>query len=88
VISKAPINAFSATLGTRTNRTRHSLLGHEALQNEAGKVAARLEGLVSKLRDRPYRGGRSKHWIKVENRTHEPFDRVQKAHQRDETIYP
>jgi ATP-dependent DNA ligase len=27
-----------------------------------------LEGLVSKHRDRPYRGGRQKHWIKVENR--------------------
>jgi bifunctional non-homologous end joining protein LigD len=24
-----------------------------------------LEGLVSKHRDRPYRGGRSKHWIKI-----------------------
>ncbi|MGY3407304.1 hypothetical protein ACVWZV_003417 [Bradyrhizobium sp. GM5.1] len=27
-----------------------------------------LEGLVSKHRDRPYRGGRQKHWIKVKNR--------------------
>ena len=26
-----------------------------------------LEGLVSKHRDRPYRGGRQKHWIKVKN---------------------
>jgi bifunctional non-homologous end joining protein LigD len=26
-----------------------------------------LEGLVSKHRDRPYRGGRSPHWIKVKN---------------------
>jgi hypothetical protein len=24
-----------------------------------------LEGLVSKHRDRPYQGGRSKHWLKV-----------------------
>lgn len=29
-----------------------------------------LEGLVSKRRDRPYQGGRSKHWIKVKNRKH------------------
>jgi len=29
-----------------------------------------LEGLVSKHRDRPYRSGRSPHWIKVKNRTH------------------
>ncbi|MGY3149246.1 ATP-dependent DNA ligase [Bradyrhizobium sp. USDA 3397] len=29
-----------------------------------------LEGLVSKYRDRPYRGGRQKFWIKVKNRSH------------------
>ncbi|WP_439361132.1 hypothetical protein [Bradyrhizobium sp. DASA03007] len=29
-----------------------------------------LEGLVSKHRDRPYRGGRQKHWIKVKVLTH------------------
>jgi ATP-dependent DNA ligase len=29
-----------------------------------------LEDLVSKYRDRPYRGGRCKHWIKVKNREH------------------
>jgi ATP-dependent DNA ligase len=29
-----------------------------------------LEGLVSKRRDRPYQGGRAKHWIKVKNRKH------------------
>src|SRR5262252_9422394 len=35
-----------------------------------------LEGLVSKRRDRPYQGGRSKHWIKIKNRNHPGFDRV------------
>jgi bifunctional non-homologous end joining protein LigD len=35
-----------------------------------------LEGLVSKQRDRPYRGGRSKHWIKVKNRKHPAMERV------------
>jgi ATP-dependent DNA ligase len=39
-----------------------------------------LEGLVSKHRDRPYQAGRSKHWIKVKNREHQAFDRVQEAH--------
>ena len=29
-----------------------------------------LEGLVSKRRDRPYRGGPSKDWVKVKNRKH------------------
>jgi ATP-dependent DNA ligase len=35
-----------------------------------------LEGLVSKHRDRPYRGGRQKHWIKVKNRRHPAMSRV------------
>jgi bifunctional non-homologous end joining protein LigD len=34
-----------------------------------------LEGLVSK-QDRPYRGGRQKHWIKVKNRKHPAMNRV------------
>jgi bifunctional non-homologous end joining protein LigD len=35
-----------------------------------------LEGLVSKRRDRPYQAGRSKHWVKVKNRTHPAMQRV------------
>jgi hypothetical protein len=38
-----------------------------------------LEGLVSKRSDRPYRGGRSPHWIKVKNRAHHAFNRVKQA---------
>jgi bifunctional non-homologous end joining protein LigD len=34
-----------------------------------------LEGLVSKRRDRPYRGGRSPDWIKVKNRKHPAMER-------------
>ena len=34
-----------------------------------------LEGLVSKCRDRPYQGGRSKHWFKVKNRAHPAIGR-------------
>ena len=34
-----------------------------------------LEGLVSKHRDRPYRSGRRKYWIKVKNRQHPAMDR-------------
>ena len=41
-----------------------------------------LEGLVSKRRDRPYQAGRSKYWIKIKNRKHHAFDRVQEAHRR------
>ncbi len=35
-----------------------------------------LEGLVSKRRDQPYRGGPSKDWIKVKNRKHPAMSRV------------
>jgi bifunctional non-homologous end joining protein LigD len=38
-----------------------------------------LEGLVSKRSDRPYRGGRSPHWIKVKNRQHHAFERVRES---------
>lgn len=34
-----------------------------------------LEGLVSKHRERPYRGGRQKFWIKVKNRSHPAMER-------------
>ena len=38
-----------------------------------------LEGLVSKRRDRPYRGGRSKYWVKVKNRKHPAMQRVMES---------
>jgi bifunctional non-homologous end joining protein LigD len=38
-----------------------------------------LEGLVSKHRDRPYQGGRSKFWVKCKNRKHPAMDRVMEA---------
>ena len=34
-----------------------------------------LEELVSKHRDRPYRPGRSPHWVKVKNRSHPAMSR-------------
>jgi ATP-dependent DNA ligase len=42
------------------------------------KAACRmgLEGLVSKQLYRPYQSGRSKHWVKVKNRTHPAMSRV------------
>jgi bifunctional non-homologous end joining protein LigD len=38
-----------------------------------------LEGLVSKRRDRPNQAGRSKHRIKVKNRTHPAINRAMSA---------
>ncbi|UWU77859.1 hypothetical protein N2603_05155 [Bradyrhizobium huanghuaihaiense] len=40
----------------------------------------RLEGIVSKRRDRRYGAGRSKDWIKIKNRTHPAFTRVVDAY--------
>jgi hypothetical protein len=39
----------------------------------------RLEGLVSKRRNRPYQAGRSKHWVKMKNRKHPAMSRVKGA---------
>jgi bifunctional non-homologous end joining protein LigD len=38
-----------------------------------------LEGLVSKHRDRSYRGGRSPNWVKVKNCTHPAMQRVKET---------
>ena len=38
-----------------------------------------LEGLVSKHRESPYRGGRIDRWVKVKNRQHPAFSRVMDA---------
>ena len=38
-----------------------------------------LEGIVSKRRDRPYKAGRSKHWVKMKNRQHSAMSRVMEA---------
>jgi bifunctional non-homologous end joining protein LigD len=38
-----------------------------------------LEGLVSKHRDKPYRGGRQKHWLKVKNRKHPAMVRAMES---------
>jgi bifunctional non-homologous end joining protein LigD len=35
-----------------------------------------LEGLVSKHRERAYRGGRCDHWVKVKNRKHPAYSHV------------
>jgi ATP-dependent DNA ligase len=41
-----------------------------------------LEGLVSKRRDRPYRTGRSRDWIKIKNRRHPAMARVKYSSSR------
>ena len=38
-----------------------------------------VEAALKKRSDRPHRGGRSKDWIKVKNRTHPAMERVMEA---------
>jgi bifunctional non-homologous end joining protein LigD len=41
-----------------------------------GFAACRMGLEGSKHLDRPYRGGRQKHWVKVKNRKHPAMERV------------
>ena len=41
------------------------------------KAACSLEGIESKRADRPYRAGRPKDWVKIKNRKHPAYRRVQ-----------
>jgi hypothetical protein len=59
-----------ATIGGRFNSERSSSW------TIPSRLPDGLEGLVSKHRDRPYRAGRSPHWVKVKNRQHHAFSRV------------
>jgi bifunctional non-homologous end joining protein LigD len=53
-----------------------------ALYRKACEVG--LEGMVSKRRDRPYRGGRCPYWIKVKNPKHPSVKRVKDAFSFDQ----
>jgi ATP-dependent DNA ligase len=83
-----PLSMRKANLARLLARRPEGIFISEFEQGEIGPDLFRkacefgLEGLVSKHRDRPYQAGRSKHWIKVKNRKHHAFDRVQEAHRR------
>ena len=66
--------ALVLQIGTRCDATRSSAAIGPDLFRAACNMG--LEGLVSKRRDRPYRGGRSKDWVKVKNRQHPAMERV------------
>jgi bifunctional non-homologous end joining protein LigD len=71
-----PLSMRKANLARLLARRPDGIFLSEFEQGEIGPDLFRkacefgLEGLVSKHRDRPYRGGRQKHWIKVKNRKH------------------
>ncbi|RZN10334.1 DNA ligase [Bradyrhizobium genosp. SA-3] len=67
----------AAALGARPDGISVAPFERGEIGSDLFRAACRmgLEGLVSKHRDRPYRGGRQKHWIKVKNRSHPAMDR-------------
>jgi bifunctional non-homologous end joining protein LigD len=80
-----PLSMRKANLARLLARRADGIFMSEFEQGEIGPDLFRkacefgLEGLVSKHCDRPYRGGRSKHWIKVKNRKHSAMSRVMEA---------
>ena len=77
-----PLSMRKANLARLLARRPDGIFLSEFEQGEIGpdlfRAACRmgLEELVSKHRNRPYRGGRQMHWIKVKNRSHPAMDRV------------
>ena len=73
---------FPGSLAGRTYRRVNGIFLADFEQAEIGPDQFRhaclmgLEGLVSKHKDRPYRAGRSPHWVKVKNRQHPAMERV------------
>jgi ATP-dependent DNA ligase len=72
------ILARTAAIGKSARSSLDLIEGRSAIPFRAACNMG-LEGLVSKRADRPYRGRRSKDWIKVKNRGHHAFDRVARA---------
>jgi bifunctional non-homologous end joining protein LigD len=76
-----PLSMRKANLARLLARRPDGIFLSEFEQGEIGPDLFRkacefgFEGLVSKHRDRSYRGGRQKHWIKVKNRKHPAMSR-------------
>jgi ATP-dependent DNA ligase len=81
-LRKLPLSMRKTNLARLLARRPDGIFVNPFEQGEIGpdlfRAACRLEleGLVSKHSDRPYQGGRSKHWIKVKNRKHPAMERV------------
>ncbi len=81
-IRKLPLSPRKANLARLLARRVDGIFVSDFEQGEIGPdlfrhaCLLRLEGLVSKLKDRPYRPGRSPNWVKNKNRTHPAFSRV------------
>jgi bifunctional non-homologous end joining protein LigD len=84
-LRRLPLSIRKANLARLLARRPDGIFISDFEQGEIGPELFRkvcefgLEGLVSKHRNWPYRGGRSKHWIKVKNRKHPAFERVRES---------
>jgi bifunctional non-homologous end joining protein LigD len=80
-----PLSMRKANLARMLARRPEGIFINEFEQGDIGPHLFRkacefgFEGLVSKHRDRPYRGGPQKHWIKIKNRKHPAMDRVRES---------
>ena len=85
VLRKLPLSMRKANLARLLARRPEGIFVNPFERGEIGpdlfRAACRiaLEGLVSKRRDRPYRAGRSKDWIKIKNRKHPAMERVMES---------
>jgi len=81
-IRKLPLSMRKANLSRLLARRVDGIFLSDFEEGEIGPDLFRhaclmgLEGLVSKHKDRPYRAGRSPHWIKIKNRKHPAMSRV------------
>ena len=82
-LRRLPLSMRKASLARLLARRIDGIFLSDFEQGEIGPDLFRhacllgLEGLVSKHRESLYRGGRFRHWIKVKNRQHPAFSRVQ-----------
>ena len=85
-IRKLPLSLRKANLSRLLARRVDGIFLSDFEQGKIGPDLFRhacllgQEGLVSKHRERPYRAGRCNHWVKVKNRQHPAFSRVQDAY--------
>lgn len=81
-VRKLPLSMRKTNLARLLARRINGIFLSDFEQGEIGPDLFRhaclmgVEGLVSKHRDRPYRAGRSPHWVKVKNQSHPAMERV------------
>jgi bifunctional non-homologous end joining protein LigD len=72
-LRREPLQVRKATLASVVSKAGPGLRLNEHLEHEDGEVVfrhackLRLEGIVSKRKDSPYRSGRSPDWLKMKN---------------------